>query len=183
MEFLMSARLTYASLNQDIKQIAKEALGLGALRALFSYAHTYHLMIKISDGAFIGFSLYHFEETHLKGGQEYVTGVIDCICVAEPYRRDGFGTLLTFGTLKKMAAYGVDRVELMLKTPRLEDRDGEPGIPLAGRGGLLQNLGFKEVRVYPDYYLEPSKKYGFECSFCGNRPDTCSGVLYSINGT
>ena len=66
----------------------------------------------------------------MKNNETYTTGIIDCVCVSPAYRKEGFGTLLTFGALRKMAAYGVNRVELMLKTPGIDDRDGEPGIPL-----------------------------------------------------
>jgi hypothetical protein len=177
----MSSKLTYASLPIEIKKIANESLGLGVLKSLFSYSHTYHLMIKISDGAFIGFVLYHFQNTKMRDGQTYVTGVIDCVCVAAPYRKEGFGTLLTFGALRKMSAYGADRVELVLKTPRMDDRDGEPGVPLIGSEDLLFCLGFRKIMVYDEYYEDRSKKYGYDCMFCGNRPDTCKAVLYAIN--
>lgn len=177
----MSSTLTYASLPVEIKKIANESLGLGVLKSLFSYSHTYHLMIKISDGVFIGFALYHFQKTRLKNGGTYVTGVIDCVCVATPYRREGFGTLLTFGALRKMSAYGADRVELMLKTPGINDLDGEPGVPLIGNEDLLYCLGFRKIRVYENYFEPKSKQYGYDCSFCGNRPDTCRAILYAIN--
>lgn len=177
----MSSKLTYASLPLEVKKIANESLGLGVLKSLFNYSHTYHLMIKISDGAFIGFALYHFQTTRLKGGKSYVTGVIDAVCVSTPYRREGFGTLLTFGVLRKMSAHGADRVELMLKTPGVDDRDGEPGVPLLGSEELLFCLGFRKVKVYDRHYEEKSKKYNYDCLFCGNRPDTCKAVLYAIN--
>ena len=180
----MSGKLTYASLPPEIKRIANGSLGIGFLKTLFSYSNTYHLMIKISDGAFIGFSLYHFETTKgAEGSEPVVTGVIDCVCVAAPYRKEGFGTLLTFGTLRKMSASGADRVELMLKTPDMDDREGEPGIPLIGNEELLKHLGFKFVKVFNDHYHKRSEKYGYDCAFCGNRPDTCKGVLYAITGT
>lgn len=177
----MSSSLTYASLPIEIKKIANEALGLGVLKSLFSYSHTYHLMIKISDGVFIGFALYHFQKTRLKSGKTYVTGVIDCVAVATQHRQEGFGTLLTFGVLRKMSAYGADRVEIMLKTPHVDDRDGYPGVPLVGSEDLLHHLGFRRVKAYENNYVAKSKKYGYDCSFCGNRPDTCIGILYAIN--
>lgn len=181
-ELDMTSRLTYASIPSEIKQIAKDSLGLGVLKSLFSYANTYHLMIKISEGAFIGFSLYHFETTKMSDGRTYTTGVIDCVCVVEEFRRDGFGTLLTFGTLRKMSAFGADRVELMLKTPGFKDHDNEPGVPLIGSEKLLEAMGFRKVKVFENHYEQLSKKYGYDCKFCGNRPDTCQGVLYLING-
>lgn len=181
----MTSKLSYASLPTEIKKIANESLGIGVLKSLFSYSHTYHLMIKISDGAFIGFALYHFQNTKMNNGKNYVTGVIDCVCVAAPYRKAGFGTLLTFGTLRKMSAYGADRVEILLKTPGLSDsdKDGDPGLPLIGSEELLFCLGFKKVKVYDNYFEQKSKKYGYDCKFCGDRPDTCKGVLYSINSS
>lgn len=173
--------LSYATLPRNIKVIAKDSLGLGVLKSLFSYGNTYHLMIKISDGIFIGFSLYHFEVSKDEQGREFRTGVIDCVCVAAPYRGAGFGTLLTFGTIRKMAALGADRVELLLKTPRMDDRDGEPGVPTIGSESLLQDMGFRQVKVYDDYFLNISRKYGYDCAFCGNKPDTCKAVLYAIS--
>lgn len=177
----MSSKLTYASLPVEIKKIANDSLGLGVLKSMFSYSYTYHLMIKISDGIFIGFALYHFQNTRLANGETYVTGVIDCVCVAAPYRKEGFGTLLTFGVLRKMSAYGVNRVEMMLKTPGIDDRDSEPGIPLIGNEDLLFCLGFRKIKVFEKHYEHKSKQYGYDCRFCGNRPDTCKAVLYAIN--
>lgn len=177
----MPGKLTYATLPVEIKRIANESLGLGFLKSLFSYSNTYHLMIKISDGAFIGFSLYHFESQSTTENESPVTGVIDCVCVAAPYRKEGFGTLLTFGTMRKMSAYGANRVELTLKTPSMDNRDGEPGVPLIGSEELLTHLGFRFVKVEHDAYLSKSKKFGYDCAFCGNRPDTCLGVHYAID--
>lgn len=177
----MSSRLSYASIPNEIKQIANESLGLGVLKSLFTYSHTYHLMIKISNGIFVGFSLYHFQNSKMADGKTYVTGVIDCVCVAAPYRKEGFGTLLTFGTLRKVSAYGADRVELMLKTPTIDDRDGEPGVPLIGNERLLYYMGFRKIAVFENHYEKKSIKYAYDCKFCGNKPDTCKGVLYAVN--
>lgn len=177
----MGSKLTYASLPLEIKKIANESLGLGVLKSLFSYSNTYHLMIKISDGVFIGFALYHFKTSKMSNGGKYVTGIIDAVCVSPHYRKEGFGTLLTFGVLRKMSSYGADRVEIMMKSSRLIDRDGEPGIPHKGSDELLTSLGFQKVSVFDNYYEKTSQKYGYDCSFCGNKPDTCKGVLYAID--
>lgn len=178
----MNAKLTYTSLPVEIKKIANESLGLGVLKSMFSYSHTYHLMIKISDSAFIGFALYHFQNTKMSNGESYTTGVVDAICVSAPYRKEGFGTLLTYGVLRKMSAYGVDRVELVLKTPGLDDRDGEPGLPLIGSEKMLTYFGFRKIKIFENYFSKKSLKYGYDCLFCGNKPDTCKGILYAING-
>jgi len=177
----MSAKLTYAVLPPEIKKIANDSLGIGVLKSLFNYNHTYNLMIKISDGVFIGFAIYHYQTTHI-AGQELVTGVIDCVCVAESYRKEGFGTLLTFGILRKMSAYGADRVELMMKQPPEggDGRDFEPGVPVIGSGALLDALGFKLIKKYGGYWGDRSEKYGYDCLFCGNKPDICDGLLYAI---
>lgn len=177
----MASKLTYASLPIEIKRIANESLGLGVLKSFFSYSNTYHLMIKISDGIFIGFALYHFKTSRLSNGEKIVTGIIDAVCVSPSYRKEGFGTLLTFGTLRKMSAYGVDRVEIILKAPRLIDRDGSPGIPHTGSHDLLTDLGFEQIEHFDNYYEKISRKFGYDCIFCGNRPDTCKGVLYAIS--
>lgn len=179
----MTQKLTYASLPIEIKKIANNSLGLGVLKSLFSYAHTYHLILKIHKGEFIGFALYHFRESATPDGGKFVTGVIDAICVDLPYRKEGFGTLLTLGALRKMSAYGVDRVEMILKTPRLDDIDGEPGVPIIGNENFLKSLGFRKVKAYEEYYGKKSLKYGYDCILCGNRPDRCVGVLYAIDNT
>lgn len=175
----MNSKLTYASLPIEIKNIANESLGLGVLRSLFSYSYTYHLIMKIDDGIFVGFALYHFQKT--RGEKPYVTGIIDAVCVSKAYRKEGFGTLLTFGTLRKMSAYGVDRVELMLKAPSADDHDGEPGFPFMGDEQLLLMLGFRKLKVYNNYFRSISKKFGYDCIMCGDKPDTCNAILYSIN--
>ena len=174
----MSSKLTYAVLPSEIKKIANDSLGLGVLKSIFSYNNTYNIMIKISEGVFIGFALYHFQTTKI-GGETLTTGVIDCVCVAVPYRKEGFGTLLTFGVLRKMSAYGADRVELMMKVPPV-DRDGEPGVPLVGSPVLLDALGFKLIKKYPSYWERKSEKYAYDCNFCSEKPDICDGYLYAI---
>jgi len=174
----MTTKLTYASLPTEIKKIANDSLGAGFLRSLFQEDETYHLMIKISDGAFIGFSLYHYEERG-EGEGKRITGVIDCVCVSTPYRKEGFGTLLTFGTLRKMSVAGAHRVEITLKSPT--SHEDEPGVPLVGNGEILEALGFHFVKTFHGYYEIPSKKFDFECRFCGKKPDTCRADLYSID--
>ena len=178
----MTAKLTYNSLPPEIKAIANESLGAGVLKSMFgSYAHTYHMVIKISNGEFVGFGLYHFKNVRIPGKGTKTVGVIDCVCVSTPYRKDGFGTLITFSVLRNIASYGASRVELILKTPRVEDRDGEPGIPLIGNQQVLQTLGFRRVKIQDGYFAENSKRWGYECRFCGNWPDTCKGITYVID--
>lgn len=177
----MSSKLTYSSLPIEIKRIANGALGLGFLRSLFSYSSTYHLMIKISDGAFIGFGLYHFEETIRSDGTKTVKGIIDCVVVDTPYRRSGFGSVITFGILRKMSAYNADRVEIVMKSPSAIDIDGQPGVPAIGSTQLLELLNFKHVKTIHDYYKKSSVQFGYDCTFCGNRPDTCKGLLFAID--
>lgn len=177
----MAPKITYSSLPSEIKNIANASLGLGVLKSLFTYSNTYHLMIKISDGAFIGFALYHFEKRRYDDGEALVKGVIDCVCVAPAYRKDGFGTLLTFGVLRKMSAYGADRVEIMLKSPASPGDDGEPGVPLSGSPDMLRSLGFSIVETFENYYERGSRKYGYDCILCGNRPDSCHGILFAID--
>lgn len=176
-----AVKLTYESLPDEVKKIANDSLGPGVLKSLISYAKTYHLMIKISDGAFIGFALYYFENTRLKNGKNYITGKIEAICVSPAYRREGFGTLLTYSTLRKMSAYGADRVEILLKTPRVFDKDGQPGTPLIGNSKLLEQLGFRQIKVFENYYIDISNKYKYDCILCNSQPDSCKGVLYAIN--
>lgn len=172
------AMLTYASMPQETKRIANSNLGRGVLRSVFRGTHEYHLMLKVEDGSVIGFAVYHFEEYRVTG-QDKVLGVLDCVVVDEHNRRLGHGSEMTFAIFKKMAAYGVDRVETMLKEPGFLDRDGEPGVPMASPGSILELLGFKQVKTFHDYYKSDSEKYGYECKFCGNLPDSCKAVLYA----
>lgn len=175
----MSSRLTYSSLPPEIKRIGNESLGLGVLKSLFAYSNTYHLMIKVSDGVFVGFVLYHFVTQNTSQGK-IVTGVIDCVCVKPSHRKEGFGTLLTYGVLRKMSQYGADRVEIVLKTPRVVDRDGEPGFPFQGHPRVLDALGFEILEVNECAFKKVSLKYGYDCIFCGNKPDSCTAVLFSL---
>lgn len=176
----MASRLTYSSLPLEIKRIGWESLGPGVLKSLFAYTNTYHLMIKVSDGIFIGFALYHFVTRKDSSGKKVVTGVIDCVCVKPTYRKEGFGTLLTYGVLRKMSNYGADRVEIALKVPRIVDRDGEPGFPFQGSPKVLDALGFENIDIKDNAFERASVKYGYDCIFCGNRPDTCSSVLFAL---
>lgn len=177
----MGGKLTYASVPSEVKKIANESLGFGFFRAIFDTNETFHLMLKVSEGEFVGFALYHFRN-ETKNGESFVVGVIDCICVSTKFRGQGFGTLLTFGVLRKMSVYGADRIEMFLKTPQWDDRDGEPGIPFMGSEKLLLHMGFKKSKIFKKYYYTSSRKFGYDCSFCGNKPDTCTAVLYTIEG-
>lgn len=177
-----SSRLTYSSLPQEIKTIANNSLGTGVLKSLFDNSKTYHLMIKISDGAFIGFALYHFEKQKI-GRKTYTTGVIDAICVDLEYRREGFGTLLTFGVLRKLSARNVDRVEITLKAPDVYDSETMPNVPILGSPDLLKAMGFRVVDTIPDAFYKASLKYGYECMLCHRKPCTCKGVRFAINAT
>lgn len=176
-----SSRLTYSSLPPQIKEIANNSLGTGVLKSLFDYSKTYNLMIKMSDGAFIGFSLYHFEKRKM-GRKEYVVGHIDAICVDLAYRKEGFGTLLTFSTLRKMSG-SVDRVEITLKAPDVYDAETMPNIPVLGSPDLLMAMGFRMIETVPDKYYNASRKYGYECILCKEKPCTCKGILFAINAT
>lgn len=178
----VSSRLTYSSLPSEIKSIANESLGHGVLKSLFDYSKTYHLMIKISDGEFLGFVLYHFEKRKI-GGKNYITGIIDALCVKKEHRMNGFGTLLTFGVLRKMSSQSVDRVEITLKTPEFYDRETMPNVPILGSPELLKAIGFREVDIIPDYYYRQSQKYGYDCIICNERPCTCKGILFAINSS
>lgn len=139
-------------------------------------------MIKISDGAFIGFVLYHYERKKM-GKRTYTTGVIDAVCVDLEYRKEGFGTLLTFGVLRKMSAQGVDRVEITLKAPDVYDAETMPTVPILGSPDLLKALGFRMIDTIPGCYYKQSQKYGYDCIVCADRPCSCRGILFAINAT
>lgn len=171
--------LTYASLPKEVKRIGEKSLGAGFLRSLFSYGKDYSLIIKVSDGIVVGFSLYHYDVKTLAPGKTYKTGVIDCICVDTPYRREGFGSFITFSTLRKMGACGADRIEIVLKKPEKDLDDCDPGVPLEGSEIMLQSLGFRKIKEFKKVFYSMSEKKGFECAFCGQYPDVCDGILYA----
>lgn len=170
--------LSYASMPMETKKLANANLGRGVLKSVFNGSHEYHLMLKIEDGKLIGFAIYHFEERTV-ADQYQLVGVLDCIVIDAPHRKCGYGSSVTFAILRKMAGYGVNRVEVLSKEPGYFDRDGEPGVPLASPESILGLLGFKKVRTFHDYYENQSTKYGYQCKFCGNPVDSCKAVLYA----
>lgn len=178
----MRGKITYSALPVEIKRIANESLGENVLRSMLDYSNTYHCVGKTSDGILVGFAMYHFVEQPKVNGDVFRTGVIDCVCVSVPYRKDGFGTAITAGVLRKMSSYGVDRIEAMVKVPSFEEgRYGEPGYPFIGSAELLKSFGFKEVGIYPKFYERASIRGDYACASCGNVPDTCKGILYAIS--
>ena len=170
--------LRYASLPREVKQIGTDCLGQGVLKSLLSHSRTYHLMLKMSEGDFVGFSLYHYETVRNQAGERIKNGVIDTVCVKPSHRNQGFGTLLTFGTMRKMSANRAKRIELFLKTPFF--KRGEDQLPVVGNEELLSSLGFNRGEVYDNYYGKTSLKYRYECIFCKELPDLCKIVLYEI---
>lgn len=178
----MSEKLKYSTLPKEIRDIANDALGLGVLKSLFKYSYTYHLMIKLWDGEFVGFALYHFEKERNEKGRIQKIGVIDCICVSHAHRHKGFGTLLTFGVIRKMSACSVSKVEFVFKTPRINKKNNNLK-PITGNEELLYSLGFKKIDIYDNYYSETSLKYRYDCILCKKMPDICLAVLYRIDET
>lgn len=177
----MSTQLTYATMPKDLKRIANDALGLGVLKSVFVSGVEYNLIFKVSDGVVVGFGLYHFDERTL-GEEKYTVGVIDIVCVDTPYRTNGFGSSLTFGILCKMSAHNVDRVELVLKTPRRDVAiDTTPGVPTGGSTEMLESLGFRRVQRFEGHYAKRSAMFGTDCILCNSEPDSCDGILYAIS--
>ena len=172
-------KLTYRDIPSEVKQIANASLGVGVLRTLLLGKHTYQLILKVVDGILVGFSLYHIE-TRGTGSKKTEVGVFDCVCVSPAYRKEGFGTLLTLTTLRKMSAFGVDRIELKLKSPLTEATADTPGVPILGNGSVLEDLGFTRGRVKENAYRSSSRLYSYSCALCGQSPDSCASILYVV---
>lgn len=170
--------LSYFNLPADVKRLASASLGRGVLKSVFKGGCEYHLVLKINNGELIGFAIYHFEERVISGKASLV-GVIDAVIIAVAYRRSGHGGNLTHSVLRKMAGYGVDRIEVLIKEPGYSDRDYELGVPLASPDVMFLPLGFKRVKVMRDFYKADSVRHRYDCKFCGNSPDTCQSVLYA----
>lgn len=160
--------LTYQSLPAEVKKIANESLGIGVLSYLMSYDHKYHIVLKISNGVLVGFGLYHYNTINIGNGITILTGVIDCICVEKRYRNEGFGTLITFAILRKMAAKKVDRIECVIKKPKKSFYNVED---------FWKKLGFRKVKTFSP--LDTQAFY--DCAYCHDDPDTCDLILYSID--
>lgn len=189
----MGSTLTYAALPPDVRRVAAESLGSGVLRSWFTDLCAHHVLMEISDGCFVGFALYHFEQTRLSPDADVVSdpqgvlakGVVDCVCVAPPYRGGGFGRRLTFGALLKMSAVGVRRIETMLKVPHAGadvDHDVSPGVPCSGSPQFWTNLGFRKVGDFPGVFADMSRSVvEYDCAMCHCTPDVCDGVLFAVD--
>lgn len=171
--------LAYSDLPSDLKKLAKSSLGSGVLRSLFRYRYTYHLMVKAIGDDIVSMVLYHYESEG-RDESRLIVGVIDCVCVDPNYRGQGFGTLITFATIRKMSASGATSVESIVKLPAKDDgpRNRKPySVKL---DEFMRSLGF-ELQGYRDnYYVKNSLKYRYTCAICESLPDECRGAHYTI---
>ena len=175
-----SPALSYSSLPVEIKKLAKSSLGSGVLRSLFRYRYTYHIMVKAIENDIVSMVLYHYE-SEVRKGKKIVIGIIDCVCVDPRYRSQGFGTLITFATLRKMSASGAVEVETFMKLPAKDDGPKNRKPYSARLDDFMRSLGF-ELRGYNDnYYMKSSLKYRYSCVICKTLPDECRSAHYVID--
>ena len=115
-------RLTYDLIPDDVKAIADESIGPGALQAIWRTHSSangecpFNLMWKIVDGVSVGFALYHYESI-TNGAFSYRVGIIDMLCVSPTYRKMSYGAVITFHVLKAMSTVGVNRIEMIMREP------------------------------------------------------------------
>lgn len=171
--------LSYSSLPPELKKLAKNSLGSGVLRSLFRYRYVYHIMVKAIENEIVSMVLYHYE-SEKKDGEKIVVGVVDCICVDPQYRGQGFGTLITFATLRKMSSSGATEVEALMK---LKSKDDGPKNrkPYSVRlDEFMRSLGFEFLSYNDNYYMKSSMKYRYSCAICESLPDECRAAHYVI---
>ena len=181
--------LTYDKVPNDVKRIADESMGKGALKSLWNSVvestldkkTKFYMILRVVDGIPVGFALFHYAIVSTRKF-DYTIGVIDAVCVSTPYRGSGYGAMLTFNVLRRMSLHGINRVELMLKA-RKTDEDDIPGEPIMGSERFLFDLGFKKIAYVDDYWREDSLNWSYDCLVCHERPDECTGILMAINET
>ncbi len=179
--------LTYDRVPEDVKRIADESIGRGALKSIWNSVvestpgknPKFYLILRLVEGEPVGFALFHYAIVRT-AAFDYVVGIIDAVCVSSPYRGSGYGAMLTHNVLRRMTRHGVNRVEVMLKAARdlMED---VPGLPMMGSERFLFDLGFKKIAYLDEYWREDSIDWPYECLVCRSRPDTCTGVLMAVN--
>lgn len=179
--------LTYDKVPVDVKRIADESMGKGALKSLWNSIventpgrnPKFYLILRVVDGEPVGFALFHYAIVSTRRF-DYTIGVIDAVCVSTPYRGSGYGSMLTFNVLRRMSLHGVNRVELMLKAKK-SDGDELPTLTTVGSERFLFDLGLKKIAYIEDYWREDSLTWGYDCVVCHERPDSCTGVLMAVN--
>lgn len=178
---------SYDDVPKDVKRIANEMLGRGALESLWntivddspSGRPAFNILLRVVDGQPIGFALFHYE-TMSSNDFVYTIGIIDTVCVRNAYANNGYGSILTFNVLRRMSLHGVNRIEAVLKEPSDRNADIDAG-PTMGSERFLFDLGFKKVAYLEDHWHYASIDYPYDCIVCHEQPDSCTGVLMAIN--
>lgn len=180
--------LTFERIPDDVKRIADESLGRGALKSIWNsvvestpdHDPKFYLILRLVEGEPVGFALFHYAVVSTRMF-DYVIGVIDAVCVSAPYRGNGYGAMLTYNVLRRMTRHGVNRVEIMLKASKGDDEDDLPGVAMLGSERFLFDIGFKKIAYLDDYWREDSTDWPYDCPVCRQRPDSCTGVLMAVN--
>lgn len=191
---------SYNDVPRDVKRIADETMGKGALESLWSAIvddapngnPSFNLLIRVANGHPVGFALFHYETVNTRNF-EYVIGIIDAVCVREEYAGKGYGAILTFNVLRRMSLHGVNRIEIILKSPvetMNGDTDDDPETmdvntsmsePYSGSERFLYDLGFRKIAYLEEHWYYQSMDYPYTCIVCQSNPDTCKGILMAIN--
>jgi GNAT superfamily N-acetyltransferase len=180
--------LTFDRVPRDVKRIADESIGRGALRSIWSSVvdetedghPKFYLILRVVDGIPVGFALFHYAIISTRQF-DYTIGIIDAVCVSSPYRGSGYGSMLTFNVLRRMSLHGVNRIELVLKASGVDNDDCLPSEPILGSERFLYDLGFKKIAYVSEYWREDSINSSYDCPICHTRPDKCTGVLFAVN--
>jgi GNAT superfamily N-acetyltransferase len=180
--------LTFANVPSDVKKIADESIGKNALESLWRAVEAnspngdvvFYLILRVVSGVPVGFALFHYE-VMTSDKFSYTIGIVDTVCVATRYRGNGYGSMLTFNVLKRMSMHGVNRVELVLKSPSEMDVDSIPSVPILGSERFLYDLGFKKIAYLKGHWEEDSMNYNYDCPLCHTIPDSCIGTLMAIS--
>lgn len=179
--------LTFDRVPTDVKRIADESLGKGALRSMWMSIvestpggkPTFYMILRLVEGQPVGFALFHYASLSTQKFK-YTIGVIDAVCVSAPYRSSGYGAMLTFNVLRRMSVHGINRVELALKAGS-KDNDELPGEPILGSERFLFDLGFRRIAYIDNYWREDSIEYPYDCPICHSKPDKCMGIVMAVN--
>lgn len=168
----MSHVLSYRDIPPEIKKIARDTIGSGVLRATLGYPYTYNLVMRIIEGELVGFALYHVESEGRKN-----VGVIDHVCVDPEFQGQGHGTLLLYSAVRKLSLESVVELEMPV---RVKEKTRYKSVLPAKVMKLLEGMGFVLRSCDRDYYVGVSKKYGYQCSTCQQKPDSCSRALFVL---
>lgn len=131
----------------------------------------------VLENKLIGFCLAQILNTETKDlefeipdlQQEEKIAVIKTIAIHPNYQRKGFGTQLLKQVVHQIN--GVAEVYSIYYPSWIESESD-------GFSKSVKNEGFKEFKLYQNFWLNDSLKHNYTCIRCGNPPCKCSMKLY-----